>query len=121
MRRFLFLIIAVSLLILNIDIHKNTTLLSLVSEDFDVVVFDCNDNEYLVINGDIDEFINGLDIVIINKLSLDNGTEIYEGYTNKLTKSVSSKGQRINIQISKTDDGFCVGYPLIKKSFWFDV
>lgn len=117
MRRVVFIIAVFSLFILNFDVHKNTSLLSLIDCSCCVFAFEYIDGcEYLVLDDSDCDIVNLLDVVVLNR-RIVGGNEIIEGYTQHLPKYVSSDGYKINIQISKNADNVIVGYPLIKKSF----
>lgn len=67
-------------------------------------------------DSDVKELLDKMEIQIVDRQNLANITIIY-GYTVKLGKPVTLKGQKVNIQIAKRGASITVGTPLILGSY----
>lgn len=117
MKKIMFFMISVVVIVLNVNIHKSTTLISLISEQLEIINYEYSEGyECVVLGGDMDNVLNLLDVQVANRMEIEDRI-IIEGYTPKLVKNENVDNQKINIQLSYFDGVVVVGYPLIKKSF----
>lgn len=86
----------------------------------EITLINYDENLVLNVDGDYTEFIKIMGVVVDKKFELEDRI-IVEGYTPKLNDFVIVDNKKINIQLSINNDGFIVGYPLIKNSFWIYV
>ena len=117
MKRFVYIFLIFIILVLNIYLYENKTLISLVCDDFSIIEYDfAEDWECVSLDANIEKVVDALDVEIVEVVELE-GRKILEGYTSKLCKNKSVDGRKINIQLSEFGESVVVGYPLIKKSF----
>ena len=117
MKKFLFIMVSVFVVVLNICIENKGVLCSKFSSNYniyDFVFFD--ESECFKIEGDLDDVINILGVEIHNSFVIDDHV-IVEGFVDGLSDSVVINGFRVNVQLSGCDGVVIVGIPLIENSF----
>jgi hypothetical protein len=65
---------------------------------------------------DYTEILDAFNVCVVNQFYI-NDRLIIEGYSNDITDYVVINNQKINMQISVSDDMCILGVPLIKNSF----
>lgn len=80
-------------------------------------IIDGGSNQLVKINEDnYSKIINNLNVEIVKKYEIEDRL-IIEGYTKELNDYKVINNQKINIQMSITENEILIGYPLIYNSF----
>lgn len=75
-----------------------------------------DESECVYLKNSYNEIVNCLNFEVVDEVDFGDRI-IVEGYTSRLTEYVGSNFNKVNIQLSITDEIVIVGYPLIKNSF----
>lgn len=119
MKRFLCLVLSLSITILLCFFKINISLLSTIkSSEISYEILDLDkDNQVVKINDfDLDKVCKNLCLEVVNSYTCED-RKIIEGYSNKLSNFIIVDGRKVNIQISTFDNSSIIGYPFIKNSF----